>query len=74
MEQHESVYKVIEVVGSSSESWDKAAAVAMMTAARRLRDIRVGEVIAQDLHLDGQTLTYRTKIKVSFKYHDEDES
>jgi flavin-binding protein dodecin len=68
----ESVYKVIEVVGSSKESWEQAATAAMMTAARSLRDIRVGEVIGMDVHLDGDTLTYRTKIKVSFKYHDED--
>lgn len=68
----ESVYKVVEIIGSSSESWEKAASVALMTAARSLRDIRVGEVISMDVHLDGQTLTYRTKIKVSFKYHDEE--
>lgn len=68
----ESVYKVIEVVGSSTESWEKAATMAMTTAARKLRDIRVGEVISMDVHLDGQTLVYRTKIKVSFKYHDDE--
>jgi dodecin len=68
----ESVYKVVEIVGSSSESWEKAASVALMTAARSLRDIRVGEVISMDVHLDGQNLTYRTKIKVSFKYHDDE--
>lgn len=68
----ESVYKVVEIVGSSSESWEKAASVALMTAARSLRDIRVGEVISMDVHLDGQNLIYRTKIKVSFKYHDDE--
>jgi dodecin len=68
----ESVYKVIEVVGSSTESWEKAATLAMTTAARSLRDIRVGEVVSMDVHLDGETLVYRTKIKVSFKYHDEE--
>lgn len=68
----ESVYKVIEVVGSSTESWEKAATLAMMTAARTLRDIRVAEVEKLDIHLDGQTVVYRTKIKVSFKYHDEE--
>jgi flavin-binding protein dodecin len=68
----ESVYKVIEVVGSSTESWEKAANLAMTTAARTLRDIRVGEVVSMDLHLDGETLVYRTKLKVSFKYHDEE--
>jgi flavin-binding protein dodecin len=68
----ESVYKVIEVVGTSKESWEQAAALAMMTVARRLRDIRVGEVVTMDVHLDGEVLVYRTKIKVSFKYHDDD--
>ncbi len=68
----ESVYKVIEIVGTSTESWEKAATMAMTTAARSLRDIRIGEVVGMDVHLDGQTLVYRTKMKVSFKYHDED--
>lgn len=67
----ESVYKVIELVGTSKESWEQAAAMAMMTAARTLRDIRVGEVVSMDMHLDGDTVVYRTKVKVSFKYHDE---
>ncbi len=68
----ESVYKVIEVVGTSTESWEKAAMMAMTTAARSLRDIRIGEVVGLDVHLDGQNLVYRTKMKVSFKYHEED--
>lgn len=68
----ESVYKVIEVVGSSTESWEKAATLAMTTAARTLRDIRVAEVEKLDMHLDGEAIVYRTKLKVSFKYHDED--
>lgn len=68
----ESVYKVIEVVGSSPESWEKAAIVAMTTAARKLRDIRVGEVIGTDLHVDGEKVVFRTKLKVSFRYHDEE--
>lgn len=68
----ESVYKVIEVIGTSTVSWEQAAAMAMMTAAKTLRDIRVGEVIATDLHLDGDVLTYRTKLKLSFKYHDDE--
>jgi len=70
---NESVYKVIEVVGASSESWEKAAAVAIETAAKSLRDIRIGEVTAMDMHVeDGKIMAYRVKIKVSFKYHDED--
>lgn len=67
----ESVYKVVEVVGTSKESWEQAATMAMMTAAKTLRDIRVGEVVATDIHLDGDTIVYRTRIKVSFRYHDE---
>ncbi|MEI7643398.1 MAG: dodecin domain-containing protein [Chloroflexales bacterium] len=65
----ESVYKVIEVVGASPESWEKAAAIAIATAAKSLQDIRVGEVTSMDVHLDGTTIIYRTKIKLSFKYH-----
>lgn len=68
---NESVYKVIEVIGTSTESWEKAASVAILTASKTLRDIRVGEVMSMDLHLDGQTIVYRTKLSVSFKYHDE---
>lgn len=69
-----SVYKVIEVVGTSTESWEKAASVALMTAARHLKDIRIGEVMAQDMHIeDDRTITYRTKLKLSFKYHGEEE-
>ncbi len=68
----ESVYKVIEIIGTSTESWEKAALMAMLTAAKHLRDIRVGEVIGQDAHLDGESLVYRTRLRVSFKYYDED--
>jgi len=68
----ESVYKVVEIVGTSPESWEKAATVAMTTAAKSLRDIRVAEVVAQDIHLDGETIVFRTKIKLSFKYHEEE--
>lgn len=67
----ESIYKVIELVGSSTESWEKAAMLAMTTAARNLRDIRIGEVVGMDVHLDGQTVVYRTKLRVSFKYHED---
>lgn len=68
----ESVYKVIEVIGASKDSWEDAAKIAMMTAARSLRDLRIAEVAGMDLHLDGEALVYRTKLRVSFKYHDED--
>jgi len=67
----DSVYKVIEIIGTSKDSWEDAARMAMITAAKSLRDIRVGEVISQDVHLDGDTVVFLSKIKVSFKYHDE---
>ena len=68
-----SVYKVIELVGSSSESWEKAAQAAVETASKSIRDLRVAEVVEQDMHLeDGKIKAYRTKIKVSFKYHGDD--
>ncbi len=65
----ESVYKVIELVGTSSESWEKAAAAAIARAAASLRDLRVAEVVELDIQLeDGQVRAYRAKVKVSFKY------
>ncbi len=65
----ESVYKVIELVGTSTESWEKAAAAAVQLAARSLRDLRVAEVSELDLQLkDGAVQSYRAKVKVSFKY------
>ncbi len=68
----ESVYKVIELVGTSTESWEKAATNAVETAARSLRDIRIGEVVTLDMHIeDGRVMAYRAKLKVSFKYHGE---
>ncbi|UCE50812.1 MAG: dodecin domain-containing protein [Phycisphaerales bacterium] len=68
-----SVYKVIELVGSSSESWEKAAQAAVETAAKTIRDLRIAEVVEQDIHLeDGKIKAYRTKVKLSFKYHGDD--
>jgi dodecin len=68
----ESVYKVIELVGTSTESWEKAAAAAIRRASKTLRDLRVAEVSELDLQLkDGDVETYRAKVKVSFKYEDE---
>jgi dodecin len=65
----ESVYKVIELVGTSPESWEKAAAAAVKRAAKTLRDLRVAEVSQLDIQLkDGKIESYRAKIKVSFKY------
>jgi len=65
----ESVYKVIELVGTSTESWEKAAAAAVERAAKSLRDLRVAEIVQLDMQLeDGKILAYRAKVKVSFKY------
>ena len=67
----ESVYKVIELVGTSTESWEKAAAAAVARAAESLRDLRIAEVVELDLQLDdGEIVAYRAKVKVSFKYED----
>lgn len=64
----ESVYKIIELVGTSSESWEKAAATAVETAARTLRDLRIAEVVEQDMQIEnGKVVSYRTKVKLSFK-------
>ena len=67
----DSVYKVIELVGTSTESWEKAAAVALETAAKSLRDLRVAQVMQFDIHLEDGKPIYRTKLSVSFKYHSE---
>ena len=64
-----SVYKVIELVGTSTESWEKAAAAAVELAAHSLRDLRVAEVVELDMQIDdGKVIAYRAKVKVSFKY------
>jgi dodecin len=64
-----SVYKVIELVGSSPDSWEKAAAAAVEQASKSLRDLRVAEVVSLDMHLDnGKIAAYRAKLKVSFKF------
>jgi flavin-binding protein dodecin len=68
----ESVYKVIELVGTSTESWEKAAAAAVKRAAQTLRDLRVAEISQLDMQLkDGKVESYRAKVKVSFKYEGE---
>lgn len=65
----ENVYKIIELVGTSTESWEKAAAAAIKRAGKTLRDLRIAEVSQLDLQLDnGKVETYRAKVKVSFKY------
>ena len=65
----ESVYKVIELVGTSTESWEKATAAAVALAAKSLRDLRVAEVTTLDMNIeDGKVKSYRARLKVSFKY------
>jgi flavin-binding protein dodecin len=68
----ESVYKVIELIGTSSDSWEKAAAAALDRAGKTLRDLRVAEVVKLDLQLDakGKIEAYRAKLNVSFKFED----
>ena len=69
-----SVYKIIELVGSSPESWEKAAANAVETAAQSLEDLRIAEMVELDMQVEeGKVIAYRARIKLSFKYHtDED--
>ena len=65
----DSVYKVIELVGTSPDSWEKAAAAAVKRASESLRDLRIAEVVELDMQLEeGKVLAYRARIKVSFKY------
>jgi flavin-binding protein dodecin len=67
----ESVYKVIELVGTSPDGWEKAAAAAVERAAKTLRDLRIAEISQLDMQLvDGKVAAYRAKVKVSFKYED----
>jgi flavin-binding protein dodecin len=65
----ENVYKVIALVGTSNESWEKAAAAAVERASQTLRDLRVARIVEQDIHIEpGKPLTYRVKVEISFKY------
>jgi flavin-binding protein dodecin len=65
----ESVYKIIELVGTSTESWEKAAAAAVARAGESLRDLRIAEISQLDMQIeDGKVKAYRAKVKVSFKY------
>jgi len=67
----ESVYKVIELVGTSTDSWEKAAAAAVEKAATSLRDLRIAEIAELDLQIeDGKVKAYRARVNVSFKYED----
>ncbi len=66
-----SVYRVIDVIGTSTQSWEDAAVTAVSTARKSLRDLRVAEVVAQDLHVeDGGEVVFRTSLRLSFKYED----
>ncbi len=68
----ESVYKIIELVGTSTDSWEKAASAAVKRATKTLRDLRVAEISQLDMQLkDGKVESYRAKVKVSFKYEGE---
>ncbi len=65
----DSVYKVVEIIGTSSDSWEKAASTAVETAAKSLRDLRIAEVAELDMQLqEGKVVSYRAKVRVSFKY------
>ncbi len=69
----ESVYKVIELIGTSTESWERAASAAIERASETLRDLRVAEVVEQDVVIgDGKVEAYRVKMKLSFKYEAND--
>jgi len=68
----ESVYKIIELVGTSTESWEKAAAAAVRRASKSLRDLRIAEIAALDLQIsNGKVEAYQAKVKLSFKYEGE---
>ena len=68
----DSVYKVIELVGTSRDSWEQAASAAVQRASKTLRDLRIAEVVQLDMQMDdkGKVEAYRAKLKVSFKYED----
>jgi len=70
MDEH--LYKVIELIGSSSESFEKAAAAAVAAAAEHLKDLRIAEIVSLDMQVsEGKVVAYRAKVKLSFKYHPE---
>jgi dodecin len=72
-EMADSVYKVIELVGTSTESWEKAVQFAVTTAAQTLHDLRIAEVEKLDVQIEnGRIVQYRAKIKLSFKYHEDE--
>jgi flavin-binding protein dodecin len=71
MNMSESVYKIIEIVGTSTESWEKAASAAVAAASKSVRDLRIAEIVKLDMQLkDGKVEAYRAKLKVSFKFEE----
>jgi len=71
----DSVYKIITLVGTSTESWEKAAATAVNQAAKTLQDLRIAEVRELDMQIvDGKIIAYRAKVRISFKYRNEEEA
>lgn len=69
----DSVYKIITLVGTSTESWEKAAAAAVEQASKTLRDLRIAEVEELDMHIEnGKIIAYRAKVRISFKYEGEE--
>jgi dodecin len=67
----ESIYKVIEVIGTSPDSWEKAAASAVQRASKTLRDLRIAEIVELDMQInEGAVVQYRARVKLSFKYED----
>ncbi len=68
----EHMYKVIELVGTSPDSWERAAKVVVEEAAKHLKDLRIAEITSMDMQIsEGQVISYRVRVKVSFKYHPE---
>ena len=67
----ESVYKIVEIVGTSNESWERAANAAIDRATKSIRDLRIAEVTQLDVHIDGKKRVYRAKMRLSFKYEGE---
>ena len=66
----DSIYKIVTLVGTSTESWEKAAAAAVDTAAKKLKDLRIAEIEELDMHIEnGKVVNYRAKVRISFKYH-----
>lgn len=70
----DSVYKIITIVGTSTESWEKAAQNAIETTGKKLRDLRIAEVEEMDMQIEeGKVVNYRTKVRISFRYHGEED-